>query len=519
MPTNEELIAELEAREAKIKQMGGAEQVKKQHALNKLTARERIDLLFDPGTFVETGMHVKHHCHYFGLDKIDIPADGVVTGYGTVNGRTVCCYAQDFTSRGGSLGEMHAWKIAKTMDLAAKMKVPMIGMLDTGGARIQEGISALDGYGQIFHRNTLYSGVIPQITLSMGPCAGGAVYSPALTDWILMVKGSSYMYVTGPDVVKAVMSEEVTHEELGGAMVHNAKSGVAHFVYNSDADCIEGCKQLLGYLPQSTYDKPDYTYQKPTDSPDRTCPELDTIVPEDPRKVYDMKQVIKAIVDDGEFFEPHKHYAQNMIVCFTRFNGHVVGIIASQPSSMAGVLDINASDKAARFIRFCDAFNIPLLTLVDVPGYMPGTYQEFGGVIRHGAKVLSAYSEATVPKITICTHKAYGGSEISMCSRSIGADIYMAWPTAELAVMGAEGAAAIIFRREIAKAADPEAKRQEVANLYRKTFNNPYVAAAGGYIDKIIRAGDTRREVIAALESLLNKKEDRPWKKHGNIPL
>ena len=519
MPSNEELSADLEAREAKIKGMGGPEKIKKQHDLNKLTARERIGLLFDPGTFVETGMHVKHRCHQFGLDKMDIPADGVVTGFGKVNGRTVCCYAQDFTSRGGSLGEMHAWKIAKTMDLAAKMKAPMIGMQDTGGARIQEGVSALDGYGQIFHRNTLYSGIIPQITLSMGPCAGGAVYSPALTDWILMVKGSSYMYVTGPDVVKAVTSEEVTHEELGGPMVHNAKSGVAHFVYKDDTDCIEGCKQLLSYLPQSVYDEPDSTYQKSTDSPERTCPELDTIVPEDPRKVYDMKKVIKAIVDDGRFLEVHKHYAMNMIVCFARFNGHAVGIIANQPSFMAGVLDINASDKAARFIRFCDAFNIPVVTLVDVPGYMPGTQQEFGGVIRHGAKVLSAYSEATVPKITVCTHKAYGGSEISMCSRSIGADIYMAWPTAELAVMGAEGAAAIIFRREIAEAADPEAKREEVSALFRKTFNNPYVAAASGYIDKVIKASDTRREIIMALESLIGKKEDRPWKKHGNIPL
>ncbi len=519
MPTNEDLIADLEAREAKIKEMGGAEKVKKQHAQNKLNARERIELLFDPGTFVETGMHVKHRCKNFGLDKMDIPADGVVTGFGKVNGRTVCCYAQDFTSRGGTLGEMHAWKIAKTMDLAAKMKVPMVGMQDTGGARIQEGISALDGYGQIFHRNTLYSGIIPQITLSMGPCAGGAVYSPALTDWVLMVKGSSFMYVTGPDVVKAVTSEEVTHEELGGPMVHNTKSGVAHFIYNSDADCINACKQLLSYLPQSVYDKPDSTCQKPTDSPERISPELDVIVPEDPRKVYDMKKVIEAIVDDGEFLEPHKHFAPNMIVCFARINGHAVGIIANQPSYMAGVLDINASDKAARFIRFCDAFNIPLVTLVDVPGYMPGTQQEFGGVIRHGAKVLSAYSEATVPKITVCTHKAYGGAEISMCSRSVGADIYMAWPTAELAVMGAEGAAAIIFRREISEGDDPEAKRKELSELYRKTFNNPYVAAAGGYIDKVIKARDTRHEIIMALEPLINKKEDRPWKKHGNIPL
>ena len=519
MPTNEELIAELEAKEAEIKEMGGPAAVKKQHDLGKLTARERIDLFFDPGTFVETGMHVKHHCHYFGMDKIDIAADGVVTGYGKVNGHTTCCYASDFTSRGGSLGEMHAWKIAKTYDLAAKMRVPMVGMVDTGGARIQEGVNALDGYGQIFRRNTLYSGVIPQIIISMGPSAGGAVYHPALCDWIFMVKGTSYMYVTGPDVCKAVMSEEVTHEELGGAKTHNIKSGVAHFMYDSDAEAIEGCKHLLSYLPQSVYDEPDSTYQEPTDSPDRTCPELDTIVPEDPRKVYDMKQVIKPIIDDGEFFEVQKHYAPNMIVCFARFNGHVVGIIANQPSYIAGVLDINASDKAARFIRFCDAFNIPMLTLVDVPGYMPGTHQEFGGIIRHGAKVVYAYSEATVPKVAICTHKAYGGSEISMCSRSMGADIYMAWPCAELAVMGAEGAAAVIFRRDIAEAPDPEAKRQEVSELFRKTFNNPYVAAASGFVDMIIRARDTRYEVIKALEALKNKKDQIPWKKHGNIPL
>ncbi|MCD6453134.1 MAG: methylmalonyl-CoA carboxyltransferase [Dehalococcoidales bacterium] len=519
MPTDEELIRDLEAREAKIKQMGGPERIKKQHALNKLTARERIALLIDPGTFEETGMHVKHHCPHFGLDKVDIPADGVVTGFGRVDSRTVCCYAQDFTSQGGSLGEMHAWKIAKIMDLAAKMRVPIIGLLDTGGARIQEGMSSLDGYGQIFHRNTLYSGIIPQITLSMGPCAGGAVYSPALTDWILMVKGSSHMYVTGPEVVKAVMGEEVTHDELGGFAIHTTKSGVAHFAYNSDAECIEGCKQLLNYLPQSVYDKPDATYHPPTDSPDRICPELDNIIPENPRQGYDMKQVIKAIVDDGRFCEPHKHYAPNMIVGWARFNGHVAGIIANQPNYMAGVLDINASDKAARFIRFCDAFNIPLVTLIDVPGYMPGTHQESGGVIRHGAKVLFAYSEATVPKISICTHKAYGGAEISMCSRSIGADIYMAWPTAQLAVMGAEGAAAIIHRREIAHAANPQAKLEEVTEGYRQMFYNPYVAAAGGYIDKVIKARDTRQEIIAALEALLNKQEDRPWKKHGNIPL
>lgn len=519
MTSNEELIAELESREAKIKEMGGAEQVRKQHSLNKLTARERIELLLDPDTFEETGMHVKHRCHYFGLDKIDIPADGVVTGFGKVNGRTICCYGDDFTSRGGTLGEMHAWKIAKTMDLAAKMRVPVIGMLDTGGARIQEGINALDGYGQIFHRNTLYSGIIPQITLSMGPCAGGAVYSPALADWILMVKGSSYMYVTGPDVVRAIMSEEVTHEELGGPMVHSTRSGVAHFVYDSDAECIGGCKQLLSYLPQSAYDPSDAAYKEPTDSRDRLCPELDGIIPEDPHQVYDMKKVIRAIVDDGEFLEPHRHYAPNIIVCFARLSGHVVGIIANQPSQMAGVLDINASDKAARFIRFCDAFSIPLLTLVDVPGYMPGTHQEFGGVIRHGAKMLSAYSEATVPKITICTQKAYGGAQIAMCSKSLGADLYLAWPTAQLAVMGAEGAAAIIFRREIAQAHNPEAKLQEMTELYRRTFYNPYVAAAGGFIDKIIRPRDSRREVITALEALLNKREERPWKKHGNIPL
>ncbi|MFC2024522.1 acyl-CoA carboxylase subunit beta [Chloroflexota bacterium] len=519
MPSNEELINELAAKDAKVKEMGGTEPVKKQHALGKLTVRERIDLLLDPGTFEEIGRHVKHHCHYFGLDKTSIPADGVVTGFGKIAGRTVGCYGDDFTSRGGSLGEMHAGKIARIMDMAAKMRAPIIGMLDTGGARIQEGINALDGYGQIFHRNTLYSGFVPQITLSMGPCAGGAVYSPALTDWILMVKGTSTMYVTGPDVVKAVMSEEVAHEQLGGSMVHNAKSGVAHFVYNSDAECIKAGRELLSYLPQSAHDRPDSTYQKPSDSPDRSCPELDSIVPDNSRQTYDMKKVIKSIVDDGRFLEPHKHYAPNMIVCFARLNGHVIGIIANQPSYIAGVLDINASDKAARFVRFCDAFNIPLLTLVDVPGYMPGTHQEFGGIIRHGAKLLSAYSEATVPKITICTQKAYGGAQISMCSKSLGADIYLAWPMAQLAVMGAEGAAAIIFRRQIANASDPATKLKEMTNQYRNTFNNPYVAAAGGFVDKVIIPHDSRCKAISALEALLHKKEERPWKKHGNIPL
>ena len=503
--------------EAEIKAGGGQKRVQQQHDSGKLTARERLDLLFDKGTFHELDLFVKHRCTAFGMDKMDIPADGVVTGYGQVNGRTVCAYAQDFTSRGGTLGEMHARKICKVMDLAMKMKCPMLSLIDSGGARIQEGVNALDGYGQIFFRNACASGVIPQLSAVMGPAAGGAVYSPAMTDFVFMVKKTSYMYITGPQVVKAATSEVINDEELGGAMTHNAKSGVAHFACDSDQQCIEEMKGLLGYLPSHCDERPVDITSK--DRPDRTDPALDGVIPPEASKVYDMKGVIRSIVDNGEFCEPHRHYAMNIITCFARMNGHVIGIIANQPNHLAGCLDINSSDKATRFIRFCDAFNISLLTMVDVPGYLPGSYQEWGGIIRHGAKMLWCYSEATVPKITLIIRKAYGGSYLAMCGQSLGADHTLAWPKAEIAVMGAEGAAAIIHRQEIKEAADPAAKEKEKIAEYRQHFYNPYIAASMGYINAVIRPRDTRPEIIAALEALRDKKETRPPRKHGNIPM
>ena len=503
--------------EAEAKAGGGEKRVQQQHDSGKLTARERLDLLFDKGTFHELDLFVKHRCTAFGMDELDIPADGVVTGYGQVNGRTVCAYAQDFTSRGGTLGEMHARKICKVMDLALKMKCPMISLIDSGGARIQEGVNALDGYGNIFFRNACASGVIPQLSAVMGPAAGGAVYSPAMTDFVFMVKKTSYMYITGPQVVKSATSEEISDEELGGAMTHNTKSGVAHFACDSDQQCIEDMKGLLSYLPSNCDEKSlDITSK---DRPDRADPALDELIPPEASKVYDMKNVIRYIVDEGEFCEPQRHYAMNIITCFARMNGRVIGIIANQPSHLAGCLDINASDKATRFIRFCDAFNIPLLTIVDVPGYLPGSYQEWGGIIRHGAKMLWCYSEATVPKITLITRKAYGGSYLAMCGQSLGADHTLAWPKAEIAVMGAEGAAAIIHRQEIKEAADPAAKEKEKIEEYRQHFYNPYVAASMGYINAVIRPRDTRPEIIAALEALRDKQETRPSRKHGNIPM
>jgi acetyl-CoA carboxylase carboxyltransferase component len=503
--------------EEEAKAGGGEKRVKQQHDAGKLTARERIDLLFDPGTFQELDLFVQHRCTNFGIDKVSIPADGVVTGFGKVNGRTVCIFAQDFTAKGGTLGEMHARKICKVMDLAMTMKVPMVGLLDSGGARIQEGVHALNGYGSIFFRNSCASGIIPQISAVMGPAAGGAVYSPAMTDFVFMVKRTSYMYITGPDVIKKVTSEEITDEELGGAMTHSVKSGVAQFACEDDKHCIDEIKKLLSYLPQNNEEKPpDIT---PADSPDRIEPALDALIPEEAYKAYDMKHIIRGIVDNGEFFEPSRLYAKNIITCFARLNGRVVGIIANQPNYLAGCLDIDASDKATRFIRFCDAFNIPLFTIVDVPGYLPGSNQEWGGIIRHGAKLLWCYSEATVPKITLITRKAYGGGYIAMCSQSLGADYTLAWPKAEIAVMGAEGAAAIIHRQEIKAAADPEAKEKEKIEEYRQLFYNPYVAASMGYINAVIRPRDTRPTVIAALEALLHKKETRPARKHGNIPM
>ena len=503
--------------EAELKAGGGEKNIQKQHESGKLTARERLDLFFDKGTFQETDLFVQHRSSNFGLDKVSIPADGVITGFGKVNGRTVCAFAQDFTARGGTLGEMHASKICRIMDMAMKMKVPMVGFIDSGGARIQEGINALDGYSNIFYRNSCASGVIPQISAIMGPAAGGAVYSPAMTDFVFMVKKTSYMFITGPAVVKSATSEEISNEELGGAITHSTKSGVAQFACDDDKQAIEEMKKLLSYLPSNYEEKPPYIKTK--DTPDRADKALDDILPENSNKTYNMKDVIKVIVDNGEYLESSRQWAQNMITAFARMNGQVIGIIANQPYYLAGCLDINASDKATRFIRFCDAFNIPLLTIADVPGFLPGSHQEWGGIIRHGAKLLWCYAEATVPKITLITRKAYGGAYIAMCSQGLGADYTLAWPQAEIAVMGAEGATAIIFKGEIDKAEDKEAREQEKIKEYRELLYNPYEAAKMGYINAVIQPSETRAKIIAALEALKDKKESRPYKKHGNIPM
>lgn len=517
MATVAEKIKELREREAKVKEMGGPKAVAQQHERGKLTARERLEYFFDPGTFREIDAFVKHRGTLFGLDKMDIPADGVITGYGKVNGREVFAFSQDFTARAGTLGEMHAKKICKIMDLALKAGKPIVGFNDSGGARIQEGVDALSGYGQIFYRNAIASGVIPQISAIMGPCAGGAVYSPAMTDFVFMVKNTSYMFITGPDVIKAVLGEVITQEELGGALAHATKSGVAHFACENEYDAIDKIKKLLSYLPDNNMEDPPYV---PTqDDPKRTSPLLDSIIPDNPMGAYDMKDVIREIVDDGEFFEVHELYAQNIIVGFARLGGHSIGIIANQPKVLAGCLDIDSSDKATRFIRLCDAFNVPLLTIADVPGYLPGKQQEWGGIIRHGAKLLWCYSEATVPKITLITRKDYGGSYLAMCSRDLGADIVLAWPTAEIAVMGAEGAANIIFRKEIQEAPDPEAKRKEKIEEYRNLLYNPYIAASRGYIDAVIVPSETRPWLIDSLNLLKTKRTALPPKKHGNIPV
>ncbi|MBM4274885.1 MAG: methylmalonyl-CoA carboxyltransferase [Deltaproteobacteria bacterium] len=512
-----EKIKELKEKEAQIKGMGGAKAVEKQHSTGKLTARERLDLFFDPGTFRETDIFVKHRCVNFGMEKVEIPADGVVTGFGRVNGRVVFAFAQDFTSRAGSLGEMHSKKICKVMDLALKAGVPFVGFNDSGGARIQEGVDSLSAYGQIFYRNAISSGVIPQISAIMGPTAGGAVYSPAMTDFVFMVKNTSYMFITGPDVIKSVTGEEISFEDLGGAMAHNQKSGVAHFACESDQDCIDQIKTLLSYLPNNNMEDPPIV---PCSDPAiREDAGLDAIVPDSARASYDMHDVIRAIVDNGEIFEPHHYYAQNMITAFARMNGRSVGIIANQPQVLAGCLDVDAADKACRFIRFCDAFNIPLLTIADVPGYLPGSEQEHRGIIRHGAKLLWCYSEATVPKITLITRKDYGGSYLAMCSRDLGADMVLAWPTAEIAVMGASGAANVIFRKEIQAAEDPAAKRQEIIDHYENLLYNPYIAASRGFVDQVIAPRETRPRIIEALEALSTKRENLPPKKHGNIPV
>jgi acetyl-CoA carboxylase carboxyltransferase component len=513
----EDKIRDLRKKQVKIQMMGGDDAVEKQHSQGKLTARERIRLFFDKGTFREIDMLVKHRSTDFGMETKEIPSDGIITGHGFVNGRPVFGFFQDFTARGGSLGQMHAQKICKIMDLAIKAGVPVVGFNDSGGARIQEGVDALYGYGSVFIRNSRASGVIPQISAIMGPCAGGAVYSPAMMDFVFMVKNTGYMYITGPEVVKAVNGEETTHEELGGAMSHNTKSGCAHFACEDDMDTIEQIKTLLGFLPNNNMEEPPFLTS--TDSPQRLCHELDRVIPDTNREAYDMMDVIRSLVDNGYFFETHKYFARNIIVGFARLGGRAIGIIANQPKVLAGCLDINASDKATRFIRFCDSFNIPLLTVVDVPGYLPGTDQEWGGVIRHGAKLLWSYSEATVPKLTVITRKSYGGAYIAMSSSHLGADMVFAWPTAEIAVMGAEGAVNIIYRGEIKEAKDPKEERKKRMTEYEELLYNPYIAASRGYIDAVIRPCDTRYRLIDALEVLSTKSEVLPPKKHGNIPV
>ncbi|HLY25097.1 MAG TPA: acyl-CoA carboxylase subunit beta [Aggregatilineales bacterium] len=498
---------------------GGPDRVERQHKGGKLTARERLDLLLDPGSFRELDAFVVQRSREFGMDRPEnqFVGDSVVTGWGTIDGRLVYVYSQDFTVMGGSLSEVHAEKIIKIQEMAIKVGAPIIGLNDSGGARIQEGVVSLGGYADIFLRNTLSSGVIPQISAIMGPCAGGAVYSPALTDFIFMVKNTSYMFVTGPDVVKTVTQEDVSFEDLGGASVHSTTSGVCHVAANSEADCFFLIRELMSFLPQNNMEDPPV--QQTKDDPLRTDERLDTLIPDNPNKPYDIKEAIRMIVDNGRFFEIHEHYAANVVVGFARLGGHSIGIVANQPAVLAGVLDIDASEKAGRFIRFCDCFNIPIVTFEDVPGFMPGTQQEHAGIIRSGAKLLYAYCEATVPKLTVITRKAYGGAYDVMSSKHIRGDLNLAWPSAEIAVMGPDGAVNIIFRRELAEAADPVAKKAELVALYREKFANPYVAASRGYIDDVIMPSETRPRLINALEMLANKRDSNPPKKHGNIPL
>jgi propionyl-CoA carboxylase beta chain len=495
---------------------GGEDRLARQHEAGKLTARERMRLLFDPGTFEELDKLVTHRCQDFGMQAQLIPGDGVVTGHGKVDGRQVYAFAQDFTVFGGSLSETNAAKICKVMDLAVRMGAPIVGLNDSGGARIQEGVMSLGGYADIFLRNTLASGVVPQISAIMGPCAGGAVYSPAITDFNIMVKGTSYMFVTGPDVIKTVTHEDVTKEELGGAMTHNQKSGVAHFAVEDDRECLALIRELLGFLPSNNLD--DAPRVATADPVDREDAALDTLVPANPYQPYDMLDLIHAIVDDGYFLEVHRHYAQNIVVGFARMGGRSVGIVANQPAHLAGTLDIDASVKGARFVRCCDAFNIPLVTLEDVPGFLPGTVQEFAGIIRHGAKLLYAFAEATVPKVTVITRKAYGGAYCVMSSKHLRTDFNYAWPVAEIAVMGPEGAVNVLYRREL-EGGDGAARRAEKTAEFRETFANPYVAASRGFIDEIILPRTTRRKIISALEACAHKRDTNPPKKHGNIPL
>ena len=517
MPTNEERLARLEQLRAEAMLGGGAVRIERQHEWGKLTARERLDLLLDPESFVELDAFVTHRSTEFGLGEQHILGDGVVTGHGTIDGRLVFVFSQDFTVFGGSLSEAYAEKICKLMDLAMKVGAPVIGLNDSGGARIQEGVASLGGYAEIFLRNVLASGVIPQISVVMGPCAGGAVYSPAMTDFTVMVEGTSYMFVTGPNVVRAVTHEEVDSEYLGGATTHTTRSGVAHLAAPDEASALDAVRRILAQLPQNNLEAP--TVLPTSDPTDRMDPALDRVVPDDPSKPYDMHDVIHRIVDDGDFLEIQPGWAQNIIVGFARLGGRSIGLVAQQPAVLAGALDIDASVKAARFVRTCDCFNVPLVTFVDVPGFMPGVGQEHGGIIRHGAKLLFAYCEATVPKLTVITRKAYGGAYDVMSSKHIRGDMNFAWPTAEIAVMGADGAVNIIFRDRIANAADPAAERAQLVAAYEEEFANPYIAAARGYVDAVIRPAETRPRLIGALEMLADKRDTNPRKKHGNIPL
>lgn len=508
---------ELFARKAAARAGGGAERIARQHEKGKMTARERLELLLDKSSFREMDVFVTHTSNDFGLGEQKIPGDGVVTGYGTIKGRLVYVYSQDFTVFGGSVSWAHAMKICKIMDMAMQNGAPIIGLNDSGGARIQEGVHSLAGYAEIFYRNVMASGVVPQISVIMGPCAGGAVYSPAITDFVIMVKDTSQMFVTGPDVVKTVTQEEVTFDELGGAFVHASKSGVAHFSAENEEDALFLVQNLLEYLPSNNMDDPPTRHTQ--DDPLRQDVELDSIVPDSPNRPYDMKTVIQYVVDDGQFVEVHQHWAMNILVGFAHLGGRAVGIVAQQPAVLAGVLDVEASQKAARFVRFCDAFNIPLVVLEDVPGFMPGVTQEHGGIIRHGAKLLYAFAEATVPKVTVIVRKAYGGAYCVMNPRHLQADMVLAWPSAEIAVMGPEGAVNVIFRRELAEAVDTAVRRAELVEEYRRRFANPYVAAAAGFIDNVIEPHETRPRLINILEMLQNKRGSLPPKKHGNIPL
>ncbi|MFW6131353.1 MAG: acyl-CoA carboxylase subunit beta [Candidatus Aminicenantaceae bacterium] len=506
------------AEKAKSAELGGGEEkIEKRHASGKLTARERIDLLLDQGSFQETDRLVVHHCYDFGMEKRRIPGDGIVTGYGTIEGRTVFIFAQDFTVFGGSLSEANASKVIKIMEMAMKAGAPIIGLNDSGGARIQEGVASLAGYAEIFLRNVLASGVIPQISAIMGPCAGGAVYSPAITDFIIMTKEKSNMFITGPDVIREVTHEEVSMEELGGAEAHNTLSGVAHFAAENEEHTLALVREILSFVPDNNMEDPPEKETK--DPPDRTNEELNFVVPDDPNLPYDIRKIIRDVLDDQYFFEIQEHYAKNIVIGFGRLAGKPVGIVANQPDYLAGVLDINSSDKGARFIRFCDAFNIPLVTLEDVPGFLPGVSQEHGGIIRHGAKILYAFAEATVPKITLITRKSYGGAYCVMASKHIRADINYAYPTAEIAVMGPEGAVKIVYRRELERAEDPDKLSIKKVEEFRKKFANPYIACEKGYLDEVIEPKFTRPKLIAALEMMKNKRDKNPPKKHGNIPL